>query len=139
MLKYMLDTHIVIWLLTENTALDKSIRECIEYFQYPYCVSVEALREIVTLTTTDRINLNMTLREIVGALAERQVEIVPIELRHIEVLERLPIQSIGNELHKDPADRLLIAQAIADDYTIISADHKFPFYEKFGLKLLIND
>jgi PIN domain nuclease of toxin-antitoxin system len=49
------------------------------------------------------------------------------------------VQKFGNELHKDPADRLLIAQAIADNYTIISADHKFPFYERFGLKLLLND
>ncbi|GHT12572.1 twitching motility protein PilT [Bacteroidia bacterium] len=139
MQRYLLDTHIVIWLLYKRSKIDKHILEDIEYFQYSYCVSVESLREIVTLMTTDRIDLNKTLREIVEALAEHQIEIVPIELRHIEVLEQLPIPNIGNELHKDPADRLLIAQAIADNYTIISADHKFPFYERFGLNLLLND
>ncbi|GHU95701.1 twitching motility protein PilT [Bacteroidia bacterium] len=138
-LRYLLDTHIVIWWLSKSKNINKHIFEDIKYFQYPFFVSVESLREIVTLITTDRIDLKMTLREIVAALAEQQIEIVPIELRHIEVLEQLPIPNIGNELHKDPADRLLIAQAIADNYTIISADHKFPFYERFGLNLLLND
>jgi PIN domain nuclease of toxin-antitoxin system len=138
MRKYLLDTHILIWLLSKNNRLDKSIREDIEYFQYSYYASVDTLREIVILQSLNKIAFDDTLDEIVDALAERQIAIVPIELNHVRTLEKLPIPTINGRLHNDPFDRILIAQAIADGYTIVSADSKFPLYEKYGLRLLVN-
>jgi PIN domain nuclease of toxin-antitoxin system len=99
---------------------------------------VESLREIVILQSLNKIAFDDTLDEIVDALAERQIDIVPIELNHVRTLEKLPIPTINGRLHNDPFDRILIAQAIADGYTIVSADSKFPLYEKYGLRLLVN-
>ncbi|OAV74885.1 PIN domain protein [Bacteroidales bacterium Barb7] len=140
MREYLLDTHILIWVLTDDSRLDKNIREDIEYFQHPYFVSVESLREIVILQSLGKIAIHYNLNEIVDFLAKWQISIIPVEINHIKELEKLPVLTIDGKTHDDPFDRLLIAQAIANKYIIISSDRKFPFYtETCRLKLLINE
>ncbi|GHU97175.1 twitching motility protein PilT [Bacteroidia bacterium] len=139
MKKYLLDTHILIWLLSDRKKIDKNILEDIEYFQYFYYASVESLREIVILQSLGKIAIDDKIDKIITLLNGHQISIVPIELRHVQTLEKLPIPNIDVRLHNDPFDRMLISQAIADGYTIISADSKFPFYEKYGLDLLVNE
>jgi len=51
------------------------------------------------------------------------IEILPINLQHLIVLTKLPLH------HRDPFDRLLIAQAITEEVPIISIDKKFDLYE----------
>lgn len=60
---------------------------------------------------------------------EANLEIIPINYNHVvrlETLEREPI-------HKDPFDRLLIAQCIEERLTFITSDNKVALYEKYGL------
>ena len=49
MRRYLLDTHIIVWFLTENKQLNSDVEYDITYFQYDYYVSIEALHEIITL------------------------------------------------------------------------------------------
>ncbi len=56
-------------------------------------------------------------------IAINNIEILPINLQHLIVLTKLPLH------HRDPFDRLLIAQAIAEEVPIISIDKKFDLYE----------
>ena len=134
---YLLDTHILIWLMTDNGKLNKNIREDIEYFQYAYYVSVETLREIVILQINKKIELK--LDDVISYLQRFQVCIIDIETDHIKELEKTPMLNIAGKTHEDPFDRMLIAQAITNKLTIISADRKFPFYKNCGLKLLTNE
>jgi PIN domain nuclease of toxin-antitoxin system len=60
--------------------------------------------------------------------AELATEVLPIQIEHIAVMGGLPLH------HRDPFDRLLIAQAISEDLTIVSRDRKFALYP--GLPLL---
>jgi PIN domain nuclease of toxin-antitoxin system len=138
MKNYLLDTHAVIWLLTNDDKLNENIREDIEFFQSVYFVSVESLREIVILRSLNKIDIENDLGKIISDLEEKQVWIIPIELKHIKTLEKLPIYQNNGKQHNDPFDRMLIAQAITDNLTVISADAKFPFYRQYGLNLLIN-
>ncbi|MDR1090929.1 MAG: type II toxin-antitoxin system VapC family toxin [Prevotella sp.] len=135
---YLLDTHIFIWLLTDDDRLDKNIREDIEYFQYPYYVSIETLREIVILQSLNKITFDGGVEKIVNYLEKAQIQIMPIEINHIKTLENLPIAKVDKRIHDDPFDRLLIAQAIAEKFTIVSSDGKFLSYRDYGLKLLVN-
>ncbi|KAA6301817.1 MAG: hypothetical protein EZS26_001980 [Candidatus Ordinivivax streblomastigis] len=136
---YLLDTHIVIWLLRDSEHLNSNIREDIDYFQHLYYVSVETLREIVILQSLNKITFKPDLDKIINDLQERQIGIVPVEVNHIKVLEKLPVLTIHGKTHDDPFDRLIIAQAIANKYTLISSDKKFPFYKDYKLKLLANE
>jgi len=135
---YLLDTHILIWLLDDDDCLDGNIREDVYYFQHTYYVSVESLREIVILQSLKKISFTSVVDKIITELQKWQIGILPVEAVHIRELEKLPILSINGKKHEDPFDRLLISQAIAGKYTIISSDSKFPFYKDYGLKLLVN-
>ncbi len=136
---YLLDSHILIWLLNGDHRLNENIRDDIDFFQYSYYVSVETLREIVILQSLQKIKLKYNLEKIISILTDRQVKIVSTDINHIKTLEKLPFLTINGKKHEDPFDRLLISQSIACKYTIISSDSKFPFYKEHGLKLLVNE
>jgi len=140
MKEYLLDTHILIWLLKDNRKhLNDNIREDIEYFQHTYYVSVESLRGIVILQSLRKIEFDFSLERIISILSERQINILPIEVNHIKALEKLPFPIINDKKHEDPFDRMIVAQAVASKFTLVSSDSKFPFYKEHGLKLLVNE
>jgi PIN domain nuclease of toxin-antitoxin system len=135
---YLLDTHILIWLLEKDNSLNKGIREDIEYFQHSYYASVESIREIVILQSLNKIEFDYDVQKIADSLESIQINIIPIDISHVQVLEKLPTLTLNNKRHDDPFDRMLISQAIAGKFAIISSDSKFPFYKEYGLKLLVN-
>ena len=139
MQKYLLDTHIVIWWLTEDNRLDNTVSYNIKYFLYDYYVSIEALHEIVTLQTIGKVNLKLTIEQIVASLEQYNIKVLPIEVKHLKNLEKLSVVQINGKEHHDPSDRLMIAQTIAEKMILISADKKFPFYKDRGFYLLENE
>ena len=142
MISYLLDTHIVIWLLKKDNRLNENIREDIEYFQHPCYVSIETLHEIVILQSLKKIVLDHDLEKlekIVDYLHNGQIQILPLGINHLKALGKLPTNKVDKQIHDDPFDRILIAQAIAEKLTIISSDSKFPPYCNCGLKLLVNE
>ena len=62
------------------------------------------------------------------------IKVLPISEKNLQEYASLPF--IGD--HRDPFDRLIIAQAISDKSTLISSDLKFKWYEKYGLKFIQN-
>jgi len=136
---YLLDTHILIWLLDNDSRLNEDIREDIDYFQHAYYVSVETLREIVILQSLRKISFIPSINKIIFDLQKRHINILHVKPEHIKELERLPILTINGKKHEDPFDRLLISQAISGKFVIVSSDSKFPFYKQHGLKLFVNE
>jgi len=60
-------------------------------------------------------------------VAELSADVLPIELRHIDRLSRLPL------LHRDPFDRLIIAQSLEDNLTVMTRDRAFAAYPGLSL------
>ena len=73
--------------------------------------------------------------EIQALLDESEIRIVPVTQQHLNVYASLPL----HEAHRDPNDRLIIAQAIADKTLIISSDNKFSQYTLSGLTFIFNE
>ncbi len=128
--RYLLDTHILLWFLSDEDKLPKNIRSEIEYFQNQYFASVETLREIVQLKEKKKIDLELGFHEIMDKLRWFNISIVETLPAHIEALERL------SKHHDDPTDRLLISQAISERLILVSADQKFPMYRDKGFELV---
>ena len=135
---YLLDTHILVWYLQDQTKLNKSIAEDIDYFQSSYYASVASLHEIIFLIQENKIKNHKNISTIIKAVQEKQIKFLEIKPQHIEVLEKLSTPLIGNEPHKDQFDRTIISQSIAEGLTLISADSVFPLYKDKGFKLLEN-
>jgi PIN domain nuclease of toxin-antitoxin system len=64
------------------------------------------------------------------AIEQMGARILPINREHIELVATLP------EHHRDPFDRMIIAQAISENLTLVSSDERFPAYKTAGLRVL---
>ena len=72
-----------------------------------------------------KLDFDPTLSQMYQDIETLDITLLPIQQQHLEALEVLAYQPN----HKDPFDRLIISQAVADELSIISGDGKFPMYQ----------
>lgn len=136
MASYLLDTHTLIWLLSDSNKIHKNFKEDIEYFNGRFAISVISITEIINLIQLKKIALNISINNLYKELNKRNIAILNINQSDLYSLENLPLLTINNKTHSDPFDRIIIATAISYHITLASADSKFPKYCRFGLDLL---
>ena len=89
----------------------------------PGCfVSVATFWEMAIKTSIGKLEMKMPFTQLKGLITENGIEILPIDIEHTLLIAELPFY------HKDPFDRLLIAQAINENMTLLSRDEKFLLY-----------
>jgi PIN domain nuclease of toxin-antitoxin system len=114
-MEILLDTHILLWHLTDNTKLSEEKSEIIENSQHQKFLSMASLWEIAIKTSIGKLQIQQSLEMIVP----REVIILDIKLSHLKRVQNLPFY------HRDPFDRILIAQAQFEKLTIMTDDaHK---------------
>jgi len=127
-LRLLLDTHALIWFLAGDRRLPGRAREEIEDAGATTLVSAVSAIEVTTKYRIGKLPEAAALAlAFERTIDERGFEGLPISLRHAEVAGRLPID------HKDPFDRLLIAQALIEDLVLVSNDVVF---DAFGVSRL---
>ena len=127
-MKLLLDTHIFIWSDEEPERIPQSQLSALEDEANELVLSVASVWEMQIKMQIGKLKLRMSLQEIIDEYRSvNDLQLIPIEYKHILALNQLPLH------HKDPFDRLIIAQAIAEDFTLVSADPKFSAY---AVKLL---
>jgi PIN domain nuclease of toxin-antitoxin system len=124
-MKLLLDTHTFIWMDSEPDKLSPRIRELCQDTENILLVSVASIWEIQIKSQLGKLKLKTPLPDIIRQQKENGIEILPIEPNHIFALEALPNH------HKDPFDRLLIAQAIVEDAVLLTAD---PLIQQYPIK-----
>ena len=117
---YLLDTHIFLWSLDEIKRLTKEVTKILKDPQNRIFVSVATAWEISIKHKKDKLLLKTTLEE---CFRKSNFEILEIKLPYILQLENLPHH------HKDPFDRMLVAQAIVEKLMIITEDEKIKKYD----------
>ena len=119
---YLLDTHTLIWLLDEPEQLSSKAHSAIMATEHPLHISIASLWEIAIKAGLDKLELSISFSEILDQLALNEVNILPILPEHLSAYLNLPLH------HKDPFDRILVAQASMQDLTIITRDKAFHLY-----------
>lgn len=71
-----------------------------------------------------------TTREIEQGLKDLEARLLPVTLRHTEMLSTLP------QHHADPFDRMIIVQALDEQAPVVTSDQRFPLYRSAGLEVL---
>ena len=90
---------------------------------HDFLISVASLWEIVIKTSIGKLRLGGPVEEAFPDIAEQlDASILPIELEHLYAVDRLPLH------HRDPFDRLLIAQSIVEGVPILTQDPQFGSY-----------
>jgi PIN domain nuclease of toxin-antitoxin system len=119
----LLDTHALLWFLDDAPLLGGTAKKLIEDPANHKFVSVATCWEIAIKVGLKKLNLGEPATTFLPReLAANHFDLLPIELRHATFVETLPLH------HKDPFDRLLIAQAILEAMPIVSQDLNLDLY-----------
>lgn len=123
MISLLLDTHALLWFLWNDPHLSHPAREAIEAPTNRKLVSIATCWEIAIKCGLGKLSLGEPSRTFLEReLASNHFELLPITLMQATAVEALASP------HKDPFDRLLVAQAIGDSLAIVSADPVFDAY-----------
>ena len=126
--KLLLDTHIFIWWADQPEKLSPAALSALEDEANELLLSVASVWEMQIKIQLGKLKLSLPLKELVKNQQEiKNLTVSPVALTHVLALDALPFN------HKDPFDRLLIAQSIAEGLTIVTADSQFSTY---SVKLL---
>lgn len=129
-MKYLIDTHILIWLAVSPEKVSKKICEIIENPQNSISISTVSLWEIAIKLAIKKLDLQgIEISDLVQFCSEQNIEIVQLPVSAVKKYAEIPIK----ENHKDPFDRALIALCISDDYVFLSHDGKLEQYTQDGL------
>ena len=119
-MRLLIDTHILIWWLADDRKLTRSARTIIANPDNDVLVSAASLWEISIKVSLGR--LEVELDDLEQDIATNGFRSVPINHRHALTAGRLPA------IHRDPFDRMLIAQANVDELRVVSHDRVFERY-----------
>lgn len=128
-MRLLLDTHIFIWWADEPEKLSLTVLAALEDETNDLILSVVSAWEIQVKIQLGKLKLSRPLKELIKSQQEiNGLHILPVELSHVLTLGALPFH------HKDPFDRLLIAQSIVEDITLATADDRLSAYPAILLR-----
>lgn len=126
-MQLLIDTHILIWFLEGNNLLSKSRRQIIANPNNDVFVSIASLWEIAIKISVGKLTLAKPLADVIKQIAVENIEILLIAPEHILQVSVLPFH------HRDPFDRIIIAQSQVENLPIMTDDGEFGNY---GVKIL---
>ena len=122
-MKYLLDTHTLIWFLTGDKKLSDKARSLIDNPNNRKFLSIASLWELAIKVSLGKLALNKPFERLFPEqLHFNRIEILDITVDNLIKLTTLPFH------HRDPFDRLIIAQAFSEELPIISTDTIFDAY-----------
>lgn len=128
-MRYLLDTNVLLWWIDDPDQLSETARQAITATDTTAEVSLISTWEIAIKHGIGRLDLAEKPEECIPyAMQENAFVVLPINADHCFAAGALPLH------HRDPFDRMLIAQARIEDMTIITADRAFEPYDVSLLK-----
>ena len=121
-MKLLLDTHTFSWFIGGEPQLSAEARRLIEDEANTRYLSIASAWEVAIKAGLGKLDLRMPLAAFWAQIPRNGVALLPIAIEHLSAVSALPLH------HRDPFDRLLIAQALVERLPIVSADPLFDAY-----------
>ncbi|MEW6738158.1 MAG: type II toxin-antitoxin system VapC family toxin [Acidobacteriota bacterium] len=122
-MRLLLDTHTFLWFIMGNSKLSSSARTLIEDISNDKQLSIVSVWEMAIKVSIGKLSLAGPFEIIIPEqIKNNGFDVMNIDISHINIVATLPMH------HRDPFDRLLIAQCMIEDLSIISADSAFDSY-----------
>ncbi len=118
----LLDTHTLIWFLEGDTTLSTNAKKLIENPENTNFVSVATFWEMAIKVSLKKLEMQISIQNLKKILWENGIEVLPITIENTLFVSQLPFH------HKDPFDRLLIAQAVNENMILVSKDEAMLLY-----------
>ncbi len=114
---YLLDTHALVWFMSGDSQLSARARILIDDEANELYFSVAGLWEIAIKYSLGKLNLHRPFDELFPAQLElNSINVLDISVEHLKTVCKLPFH------HRDPFDRLIVAQSVVENLPIISTD-----------------
>lgn len=125
-MRLLLDTHVLLWVMNDDPALPAKAREIISRAESVYASSV-SIWEISIKAGLGKLRINQD--RFMSGLLETGFEPLPVTWEHADTVRHLP------DIHRDPFDRMLIAQAVSEPLRLMTADKILGRYSELVIAL----
>lgn len=119
----LLDTHVLLWALYDSSRLSLAAKETIA--SSPCVVSIASLWELSIKHSLRKLELKQSVVEIADICSKNHIVLLGIKPEHCHRTGELPF------IHRDPFDRLLVAQALEEDLALVSKDQ---YASQYGVR-----
>ena len=127
-MRVLLDTHALIWFLEGDKRLSVLAKDAIESAENTKLVSTASSWEIAIKSSLGKLTLPIPFAELVpGKLEKLGFVLLEIKSQHLHTLHDLPLH------HRDPFDRLILAQASTEKISLITCD---PHFKAYGVDII---
>ena len=140
MTRYLLDTNIFIYLATDGSLINNDVQMLLNEPDAQLYISSASVMEMVVGYNNKSFDTRRwkNAKEMVESIKkEFYIDILPFKEEHLITFAMLRANIAKG--HKDPFDHMIISHAITEKMTLVSSDHRFPFYRRQGLNLLYNE
>ncbi len=118
----LLDTHTLIWFINGDKSLPGKVQNEIKDIDNKCFISIASIWEIAIKTSLGKLELKEDFSRMVDFLITNEIDVLPITFEHLQKLLKLEFH------HRDPFDRLIISQGIAEELIIVTKDENFKRY-----------
>jgi PIN domain nuclease of toxin-antitoxin system len=123
-LKVLLDTHVFLWVIADPERLSSRVQEIIKDARNEVLLSIASAWEIAVKSSLGKLDLPRPAMSFVQRqLGSHRLGILPLRLSHLSALEKLPWH------HRDPFDRMLVAQCLEEGASLVTVDTQLHRYE----------
>lgn len=122
-MKYLLDTHTFVWFLNGDKNLSGKAKKEILKASNEKFISIAGIWEMAIKVSLGKLKINCPFKDVLSQIEENGFLILPISFEHTLFVSQLEFH------HRDPFDRLILAQAMVEDMVLISKDRSFKNYD----------
>jgi PIN domain nuclease of toxin-antitoxin system len=123
-LNYLIDTHVFLWALEDDPRLSTSNKQLLESTDHIAFFSIASLWEMSIKMSLGKLEPKRVITHFIDEhLVAKGIQVLPIQAKHLDQLSLLSLH------HRDPFDRLLIAQAMTENMPILTNDDIFKKYD----------
>ena len=122
-MRYLLDTHILIWIFDDFSKIPTKILDLIHNKEIQLYVCSVSLWEIAIKVNIGKLKMNLSFDELLIQVRDSAFIVLHTEDEHLREVAKLPL------LHRDPFGRLIVSTAIAEDLTILTKDENIQKYD----------
>jgi PIN domain nuclease of toxin-antitoxin system len=115
-----IDTHIFLWLASDPSRISDQQMNYLKNRENRVFLSAMSVAELMIKHSLEKITINFDIVEVAKAM---DIAILDFNGNDALALGTLPFH------HKDPFDRMIIAQALTNDFSVVTVDHKFRYYD----------
>ena len=119
---YLLDSCAFIWIVKNDSRLPSTVKEILKGNDAVY-ISKATFWEIAIKKTTGKLDVVQNTFELEKICRREDISILPLKLKYFERIQKMPL------IHRDPFDRIIIASAIEEGYTLLTNDSEIIKYK----------